>query len=470
MTMKRWISALLAVLICSVAAFAQAEDLQAQLDAANRRIAELEAEIAIYKPVYDSQVVASFRGGVIFRDEAMAQYKEQAELMRNSYGFDIESYGMGDMYKQMILENMVQDAILMLKAEELGLTEIDEATLSGLENEAQQMYETYVASVADQMKEYYGETEAEGGYEEEAAAYLQEQGMTAEDILEDLKHNLVVSERIYNEAVKDVAVTEEDVRAYYDQLVETQKQDYQSDDTYNADRSAGEMIVFNPEGYRAVKQVLIKFDDDQDTRMDELSQTLTSLNAELDAAEHPEEAAEAEAEAAEAEAEPAEGEEKAEPRPVEEIRADIAEIEAEMDALYEELMPEVQEAVDAFNAGTPIGDLIAQYNDDPGMTQEPTASIGYAVKADSTAWDPAFTEAAMSIAEPGQISEPTRGHYGFYIVYYDSDIVPGEVDYASVRDELESKAYSAKASEAYDAAIAAWTAEAEPRYFLENMK
>ena len=69
-------------------------------------------------------------------------------------------------------------------------------------------------------------------------------------------------------------------------------------------------------------------------------------------------------------------------------------------------------------------------------TTEPTATIGYAVSADSDTWDPAFTEGAMSIAEVGQISEPVYGSYGIHIIYYMSDITPGAVALEEIHDSV----------------------------------
>ena len=83
--------------------------------------------------------------------------------------------------------------------------------------------------------------------------------------------------------------------------------------------------------------------------------------------------------------------------------------------------------IDEFEGGADFDSLIEKYNADPGMQNEPTATKGYAVSANSTTWDPAFTEGAMSIAEVGQISAPVYGQNGIHVIYYLSDITPGPV-------------------------------------------
>ncbi|MGN1006039.1 MAG: peptidylprolyl isomerase, partial [Aristaeellaceae bacterium] len=228
------------------------------------------------------------------------------------------------------------------------------------------------------------------------------------------------------------------------------------------------------EGYRAVKHVLIKFNDEQSQLYDDLQSQLDSLNEEKEALEAPAEetgdAAEAESTDAEVESTDTEVEsdETEAPRTLEEINADIAACATELEALYAQLMPTAEEVIAAFNDGTSFDELIEKYNEDPGMTTEPTATIGYAVSAGSDTWDPAFTEGAMSIAEVGQISEPVYGSYGIHIIYYMSDITPGAVALEEIHDSVEELALSDKIQSTYENQVAAWVEEANVEYFYSN--
>ena len=177
------------------------------------------------------------------------------------------------------------------------------------------------------------------------------------------------------------------------------------------------------------------------------------------------EATEAAADAAEAEATP---EATAEPRSVEAIDADIAACNAELDELYAQLQPEADEVIAAFNEGTSFDELIEKYNEDPGMQNEPTATIGYAVSANSTTWDPAFTEGAMAIANKGEISGAVRGANGLHIIYYMDDIPAGEVALDAIREGVEENALSTKIQTTYDDQVNAWMEEANVQYFYEN--
>lgn len=449
MTMKKVLCLVLALVLCGAMAFAEA-DLQTQLDEANARIAELEAAVELYKPFYDAQVVAEYDGGVIFLEDALVEYA-QYESMYASYGINLADYGLDAQYKQMAVESLVQNAAIDAKAAELGLYDLDDETLAGLSEEAAANFEAYITSISS----YF---EAEGVSEEEVRTqsidYLASMGYTQESLLESMVVNYV-DEKLYNMTVEGVAVTAEDVQAAYDALVAEQETSFASDSSYNNARNNGDLIVWNPEGYRAVKHVLVKFNDEQAAACSELTTELSSLNAELEAAQTPT------GDEAVATTE--------EIRPVEDIEADIAAVQAEIDALYAELAPRAQEVIDKFNAGTPFADLIAEYNEDPGMQSEPTASNGYAVAATSTTWDPAFTEGAMSIESVGGISAPVHGSYGIHIIYFDFEIPAGAVDFETVKADVEADALETKIADTYAAAVETWVEAINPVYHMENI-
>lgn len=436
-------------------------DLQAQLDAANQTIAELQAQVDTYYPYYAAQIVATYGAdGIVWLKDVEAQYAE-LEAQYAGYGISLSDYGMEDTVKQDLVHSAAQNAVLMAKAAELGLDQFDEARTAELEASAQDMMDSYVDYYISYF--YPDAEEVTEDMRFEAESYWANNGLSYDIALQDLKDSAIL-DAVYDYATKDVSVTEDDIQATYEAMVEDAKTAYVNDSSYNTERNSGAPIAWNPEGYRAVKHVLIQFDDEQSQQYSDLQSQLTSLEAEKEAAENPEEVSEA---AAEENGE--EAAEAAEPqRSVEEIDADIAACNAELDSLYQQLQPTADEVIAAFNAGTSFEELIAQYNTDPGMQNEPTASIGYAVSASSTTWDPAFTEGAMSIAAKGEISDAVRGMNGLHIIYYMDDIPAGEVALDEIREGVESNALSNKIVSTYDNQVNAWMDEANVQYFLEN--
>ena len=502
MMIRKVLCLVLALALCGAMAFAEEDgDLQAQLDAANERIAELEAQVELYQPYYDAQVIVEYDGGVVFLDDILEQYAGVDSQFSSYYGASLADYGYDTVYKQMIAEMLLQNAVLEAKAAELGLDQLDDETMAGLTEEAATNFESYVTSVWD----YFASDDlTDEEIREECITNLEAMGYTEDALLESLIDNYV-SEQLYNYITADVTVTEEDIQAAFDELVAEQEASFADDSTYNTSRNNGDTIVWNPEGYRMVHHVLIRFTDDQATRYSELQDTLDTLNEELEALqtaaeetaaatdettteatgetapettaevadEATSETAEATTEAtdeatAETTGETAEATE-APARTEEEINAEIADVEAELTALYEELLPTAQEVIDAFNSGTSFSDLIDQYNEDPGMENEPTATNGYAVSANSTAWDPAFTEGAMSIESIGEISEPVYGQNGIHIIYYDSDIPAGAVDLETVRAEIEESALNTKLNDTYDNTLAEWVEAVNPVYHYDRL-
>ncbi len=473
MNMKQLICMVLSVLLClgAVSALAE-EDLQAQLDAANARIAELESEVELYKPFYENQIVAEYgEGGIIWKEDAAKEFQAASDAYAQ-YGLSIDDFAAD--IKQDILETLVREAVLHEKADEMGLNDLSDETMAELKSEAEANFETYV----DTYRDYFASEDAS---DEDARTQtieaMAQYGLTLDTLTEQMVHSYV-DEQLHAAVTGDVTVSDEDIQAEYDAMVADDQANYADDRAYNNARNSGATIAWNPEGYRAVKHVLIQFNDDQSARYNELSGTLDSLKAEKEALENPTEETETEgdAEAAEtegdAEAAEAEGTETAEPesepRSAEEIDADIARVTAELEGLYAELLPQAQQVIDEFNGGADFDSLIEAYNADPGMSREPAATNGYAVSAESTTFDPAFTEGAMSIEAVGQISAPVNGTNGIHIIYYLADITPGAVPFEDIAEAVEANALAAKVDETYNTTVDEWVEAAAPVYYPDR--
>lgn len=446
----------------------EATEAPMDLDAALARIAELEAQVEQYRPYYEAQIVAEYGdGGVIWLADAQKEYEGAASAYAQ-YGLNIEDYADG--IKQQILQNLVQTAVVDDKAAELGLDQMSDEERANLESEAQENYETYIES----YKSYFA---AEDATDEEAreqtVAAMEQYGLTLETLTQQMLDSYV-DEQLHTYVTKDVDVTDEEVQAKYEDMVAADEAAYAEDDnSYNSARNEGATIAWNPEGYRAVKHVLIHFSDEQSQQYSDLKSTLDSLNDELEALTAPaEEEAESDEDAGDEDAEEVEPEgDEADEEPqrtAQEVQSDIGRVATEIEALYSELLPDAQKVIDEFNAGADFQTLIDKYNTDPGMQSGATAENGYAVCADSTTWDPAFTEGAMSIESVGQISAPIYGSNGIHVIYYLSDITPGAVPFEEIADAVKADALSEKVEQTYNDQIAAWVEEAAPVYHLDR--
>ena len=422
------------------------------------RIAELEAQVAELQAQVEAyhlkEIVASFDGGEVPLEEAEVFYENSANQYAQM-GIDVVAYGMDGMLREAVVETLAEEAIVQYMAGQLGLGLTEEQQAQFAE-EAQQAYEGLVDSYYQTYLANQYESEEEGLAA--AAQAVIDMGYDYDYYLEALTDNQLVS-NVYDYVTKDVTVSEEEIEAAYDGYVAddeaTYADPYQFENAFSSDTT----IYYTPEGYRNVKHILFKFDDDQATRYDELSTRLADLEAEQVAA----------AEAADATPAPeAEDGEAESPRAITEIEADIAQVSADLDALYEELMPEAEAAIERFNAGEDIDALIAELNDDTGMPE-----TGYAVsttaEASAQAWDPAFTEGALSIEEVGGLSAPVRGVYGIHLIYYAGDIAAGATPLETVHDEVEELTLQNKVSQTYADQVSAWKEELNLVTYPENL-
>ena len=453
MTIRRILCICMALVLALSCACALAEDdLQAQLDAANAKIEELQAQVDTYYPYYIAQIVATYgEDGIVWLEDVQAEY-EAAEAQYEAYGISLATYGMEETVKRDIIDAAVQNAVLLSKAAELGLDQFDEEAEAEFEAQAQATLEDYITYYLDYF--YADAEEITDEMRAEAENYWFSNGLDMDEIVASYRESATL-DAVYAYATKDVELTEEDIQAAYEALVERNKTSYAEDRTYNSDRNAGVAIAWNPEGYRAVKHVLIMFNDEQAQRYTDLQNQLLSLNNERDAIENPGEGEE-------------QTDEDAEPRTLAEVDADIAACAAEIEALYTQLQPTADEVIAAFEDGADFDELIAEYNQDPGMQSGPTASMGYAVAANSTYWDQAFTDGAMSIENVGEISAPVYGTNGIHIIYYLTDIEPGEVGLDAVRESVTQDAEELKFQTAYEDQVAAWIDEADVTYYYES--
>lgn len=466
MNLKKLAALILALAMCLVSAGALAEetDADARIAELENQVAELEAQVAerdaaiadLEHQLEAVGYVAEFDGGHVTVEDAMSQY-EYVEYMYSAYGYSMDGYE--DYIKQDIATTMLQSAVVEYMAAELGLDQPTDEEAAELDAAVQESLDMYVEN-------YRSSFESEEKTEEEIVAdtlaYLEENGVTYETLYEQ-ELSYYVSDAVYAHVVANVDVEESDALALYNQYIADDMTSYADPYYYESAVMSGDPIYWHPEGYRNVRQVLVAFDDDQSARYDEITGRIDDLEAELEAVQNPEEADET-GEADET------AEETEEPRAAEEIQAELDAANAELDALYAELEPTAAEVVSRFGEGVSIDELIATYGGDPGSINDDGTTNTYVVSAQSSSYDPAFVEASMSVGEIGGLSEPTEGMYGLYIVYYDSDVTSGAVDYEAVYDELYAEALEAARSEAYTAQVEAWCEELNVVYYLENFR
>ena len=367
--------------------------------------------------------------------------------------YDVTDPEIVSLLKEFAMETAIQYAIMDQKIVELGL-ELTDAERADAEQLAREDWE---AVVADGMA-YYGIT-ADSTEEERATmmiqilAELESMGYTEASYIAD---GVMYAgyDKLQAEMIKDAVVTDEEVKAYYDSLVEADQVAYQNDAaSYESAEYMNQMylmygmadyymdLYYKPEGYRAVTHILLEVEED-------LLAAYTNLQA---AYEEQQVAIE-------------EGEE------VTETLVTAEEVEAARLAVIASVQPTIDEINQKLAEGTAFADLIPLYSADPGMQDAESIAAGYEVHMDSVNWDTAFRDAAFTVDNVGDVTEPVVGSFGVHILQYAADVPGGPVEYTDeLRETLRADLLLTAQNNAYSQKMTQWTEEATIVYSDEAL-
>lgn len=400
-------------------------------------------------------------------DEIWSNNEDMQELINyylsyySSYGYDTNDESLQAYLQAAGLHWAIEGILYQQKAAELNVSEMTEEQKAELEAAAREEWEEAVSYYA----EYLGGITAESTEEEIAEARLTalsyieaSYGYTEESYISEYVEGSKESQmrqNVQKAVLGEIEVTEDEVTAYFNDLVEEDKETYEGNvpmyEYYT--QYMGSDSYYVPEGYRGITHILLEVDAD-------LLSTYADLSAKLEEQQE-EETADESTETAEEAA--AEGEEEPE-TPVTQEQVDAAK-----QAILDSVQAQVDEIMAKYEAGTPFGDLIAEYGTDPGMTQEPNKTNGYAVHAESILWDPAFTAGAMALEKVGDVSEPVLGSYGIHLLHYTRDIPAGAIELTEeIREQLKEELLSEKETTAVSAMVEEWTNAAEIVYTDEG--
>lgn len=423
------------------------------LDAADAGDEVTDAVAATEFQIGLEDVVANVNGQPITGAEVLESY----EHVVNFYGEpDAESV---ELYYSVAMEESITLKLIKMSAAELGLDQFTEVELSDLnassDAEWQYALDNYVS---------YNLTETETTTDEERAAaytaaedYYSAMGYTRDTLRQSYMDNEIF-ERLKAELCKDVTVTDEEIQAYYDQAVLSDKEIYEFDtDAYENQLLmyqygyADQEPWYHPAGYRYVKHILLTVDET-------LMATYTGLVARYEEQMSDEEADTAEDTAVNTDDAAADTADTA---------ADTAQaaVTAEdIDAAKAAIIASVQGTIDEINLklaqGVSFEDLIAEYGTDPGMSSGAYPD-GYEVSLASYSYATEFISATFSVSEVGQVSEPVLSDFGVHIVKYVGDVPGGSIE---LTDDLKAVISQNLLDEKSNVILNDWHAAADIQY------
>ena len=492
MMMKKILSILLSLVMVLTAAFAFAEseaaqEAPSQAEApAVESAAEPEAE-----PAADTQapvLLATVAGEEVYSNHADLEYWINYYMYQlGMSGYDTSDPELVQTVNQYSLYNTMRFIVIRKKAAELGLDQFTDEDLASMNEKAKAEWDSIVESYMTEFGITAESTEEDkSAARADAEATLLEEGYDEATYISEYvssEHTNTLINRLRDQVSADVTVTDEDVQAYYNDLVQEDMETYGQDiGTYEFyTQYYQQPSYYTPEGYRAVNHILLAVDEtllnnwkDLTARYEEqLSASEDLTDVEVPEEETPEDEVPAEEEPAEAE--PAVPETPAPPAEAEATPAPTAEpvteemVKAAEQAILDSVQPTVDEIMAKREQGVSFDDLILEYGTDPGMQDAATRANGYLVHKDSILWDPAFTAAAMELEKVGDVSKPFVGQYGVHILQYLKDVPGGAAELTDeMKEEFRSSLLDEKKDAALNTALEQWMQEADIVYTAEG--
>lgn len=435
------------------------------------------AEDTAAAELQDTDVLATVNGTELTWADVAPVY----DSLVSSYGnyYDLTDSANVELFRAVAMQNKINEVIMQAKIAELGIALTDEEAAAA-EEDAQSDWDNAISSyISQQHSDLTDESSQEDkdAANAEAVQYFNDLGYSPESLKENYKQ-YALYDKLEATIVQDVTVTDEEVEALYQELVESDRALYENDIAayvdynnyvdqmamyamYYGTDSSMDYAWYRPAGFRAVKHILLPVDA-------ELMQTYQDLQARLEEQVESETEGDEESAAAAAE-ETADAEATAEPteEPVTQEQVDEAKA-----AILASIADKIDEIYAKIEEGVDFDELIAEYGvnedgtaSDPGMTSEPYKTSGYEVSSASTNYVAPFVEAAFSVDNVGDVSAPYISSHGVHIVKYIADIPAGPIEMTEAQREAKrTELLTSKQNELYTATMDQWNQEADITY------
>lgn len=404
--------------------------------------------VTVDKAADEAQIIMDVNGeqvnkGVI---NSMVEYQiaqnEQTNALYSSFGLTAGLPTDAATLAPQVIDAYVQTLVTSQKAKELGFDQMTDEEKAEIDASAQTSFDQFIEQLV--TSQYADSEMTDEEKQQKAVEYAAENGVTLDTFVEEATTTKTM-DKLRADTVKDVAVTEDELNQRLTEQADSAKENYDvSLSSFGYAFNNGADIYYTPAGYRVVKQILVKFTEDDADAVAKAESDLADAKAALEAAEG-EDADKAALETAVADAQKA-----------------LDEINAQAQANIQAKVDEIMEKVNA--EGADFDALVKEYNEDTGMPEK-----GYAVCEGYTYFVESFTNAAMALEKIGDVSEPVPSGYGLHILKYDADLQEGVTALDDVREVLNTEILTEKQDECYNNAVAAWIEAADVKTYPEKM-
>lgn len=386
----------------------------------------------------ESAVLATLNGENITKADADALIPA---LVNYQYIADASDY-------QATVDFLIRRKALEKKIKDMGFDQFSQDEITSFEQEARAQWEDELSQYADYIQSDESE-QAKAHAREQAEAFYSAQGFTYETVLSSTK-NMAAQDKMTEYLMAGYQPTEEEVQDVFNQVGPIYQQQYENDvQTYEyMTQFSGQTSWYTPEGYRGIIHILL-------TGEKELVDQVRTLEA----AYEEQQQAEAQEAAATGTQTPDEVKEPVTLEMIEAARQKVLDAKAAV----------IKEISDRLAKGESFEALIAEFGEDPGMTNPDNLAKGYSVHKDSVVWDPAFVKGAFSekMQQAGDVSDPVVGANGIHILKYLRDVPSGLIMTDAIHEEITQYLIGNKQNQLYSQAFEGWLKEMDLVYHQE---
>lgn len=420
--------------------------------------------------VDNALVILSYNGTDVTKEEVVnlayeQMYQEAQMYMSYGMSYDFQDSSKLQAAQEYVIENYFKpNLVVKAKISELGLDQFTPEELEEITAKATESYNTQRESV----KTYdFSASKLEGDALEQAIdERMIEYGLNLDLFIESEKSKATET-RLKEKIVEGITVTDQEVEDAFNQKVEADREAFAADpSSFASVVNNGTTVYYSPAGARFVKHILRSFPDETKTEITGLNSQLTSLEAEITSINEELTALNNNAEADASEKETLAKELSDKEAQLTNLKKELEDKKTAAAALLEE---DVQKVLAKLEEGTPFDEVMAEFGEDPGMTQEPAKTTGYAIVENMSKFDPAFVKAGMALENIGDVSEPVVGLSGVHILQFTSEIKEGSIDFESVKTNIYDELLTQKQDEHYQAEVDAWVAAANITVNMKNL-
>lgn len=291
-------------------------------------------------------------------------------------------------FRDEVIRDIAVFEIALEKAAQLGLDTLDEGAVADIDDQIDSIAKIMVESNVKAAVDADPSLDYDEEYARQFEQYLSLFGYTTASFRDEIEREYVFN-RLKDYYIKQVTVSDEDVRSDYEFNLDLQKNNIENNpEMIEFQMQMGTKTLYYPEGYKFVKHIFVRYEDDK--IINDAYEAYLSDDTELY--------------------------QQAVSRGMDTIR------------------PKLNEIMDRLDAGENFDDVM---NDSIQIIYVGAPENSRIIGPYSQSDIPNYKETALSLTREGQYSQPFGTHLGAYIIYCET-LLDGEVPFEDVREELHN--------------------------------